>query len=92
MMASPFEVTGPINLGSAYEITMLGLASAIIELTGSRSSLVFGPASPDDSSVRRPDTMRARDLLGWQVTTSLAEGLERTVEYFQARYFPEERS
>ncbi len=83
MMATPPEVTGPINVGSEAEITMLELASAVIELTRSRSRVIVGLASPDDSSVRRPDTARAQAILGWHATTPLAEGLARTIEYFR---------
>jgi UDP-glucuronate decarboxylase len=83
MMATPDEVTGPINLGSAGEFTMLELADKVIELTGSASRVVFEPLPSDDPAQRRPDTTRARDLLDWQATTPLAEGLARTIEYFR---------
>jgi UDP-glucuronate decarboxylase len=83
MMATPPEVTGPVNLGSSVEVTMLELARTVIELTGSPSKVVYGPESPDDSSQRRPDTTLAREILGWQATTSLEDGLARTIEYFR---------
>ncbi|HEY5506473.1 MAG TPA: UDP-glucuronic acid decarboxylase family protein [Coriobacteriia bacterium] len=84
MMATPEDVTGPINLGSTGEFTMLELAAAVIELTGSSSRIVFEPLPSDDPTQRRPDTMRAQEALGWQATTPLREGLARTVEYFRA--------
>jgi UDP-glucuronate decarboxylase len=83
MMATPDEVTGPINLGSTGEFTMLELADKVIELTGSASRVVFEPLPSDDPTQRKPDTTRAQQLLGWQATTLLAEGLARTVEYFR---------
>jgi UDP-glucuronate decarboxylase len=84
MMATPDEVTGPINLGSTGEFTMLELASKVIELTGSASRIVFESLPSDDPTQRKPDTTRARELLDWQATTPLAEGLARTIEYFRA--------
>ena len=83
MMATPDDVTGPINLGSTGEFTMLELAAAVIELTGSASRLVFAPLPSDDPAQRRPDTTRAETTLGWRATTPLREGLARTVEYFR---------
>ena len=84
MMATPEDVTGPINLGSTGEFTMLQLAAAVVELTGSASRIVFEPLPSDDPTQRRPDTMRAQETLAWQATTPLREGLARTVEYFRS--------
>ncbi len=89
MMATPDEVTGPVNLGSTGEFTMLELASKVVALTGSTSRVVFEPLPSDDPTQRRPDITRARELLGWQATTTLDEGLARTVEYLKGRYFEE---
>jgi UDP-glucuronate decarboxylase len=83
MMATPVDVTGPINLGSTGEFTMLELAAAVVELTGSASRIVFDRLPSDDPTQRRPDTARAQETLGWQATTPLREGLARTVEYFR---------
>jgi UDP-glucuronate decarboxylase len=84
MMATPTDVTGPINLGSSAEVTMLELARTVIDQTGSASRIIFGPPSPDDSTVRRPDTTRAQEVLDWRASTTLAEGLARTIEYFHS--------
>ncbi len=73
----------PFNLGSQDEITMLDLARKVIQLTGSRSPIEHRPLPEDDPHRRRPDTTRARELLGWEVETSLDVGLARTLEYFR---------
>jgi len=73
----------PFNIGSQDEVTMLALAQRIVELTGSRSPIEFRPQREDDPRQRRPDTTRARTLLGWEPRTRLDEGLRRTLEYFR---------
>ena len=83
LMDSPDEVTGPINLGNPNEFTMLELAERVLKLTGSASEIVFRPLPEDDPKQRQPDITRARRLLDWQPTVSLAEGLARTVTYFR---------
>jgi UDP-glucuronate decarboxylase len=83
LMDSPSEVTGPINLGNPGEFTMLELAEEVMDLTGSRRPLEHRPLPPDDPVRRKPDISRARELLGWQPTVPLREGLARTVEYFR---------
>lgn len=82
LMDSPPEVTGPINLGNPGEFTMRELAEQIVELTGSSSELVYEPLPSDDPRQRCPDISRARDVLGWEPRTPLAEGLRRTIDYF----------
>ncbi len=82
LMESGDDVTGPINLGNPHEVTMLQLAQRIIELTGSRSTIEYRPAPPDDPSRRCPDISLAREHLGWQPSTALDMGLRRTIEYF----------
>ena len=74
----------PFNIGSQDEVTMLELARRVVELTGSRSPIEFRPLPEDDPKQRRPDTTRARTLLGWEPRTGLGEGLGRTLEYFRA--------
>jgi UDP-glucuronate decarboxylase len=76
-------VTGPINLGNPKEFTILQLASLVIELTGSRSRIVHRRRPQDDPRQRRPDISKANDLLSWAPKTELAEGLNRTIEYFE---------
>ncbi|MBS3929166.1 MAG: SDR family oxidoreductase [Sphingomonadales bacterium] len=83
LMASPADVTGPINLGNPGEFTMLELAQAVIELTGSASKLVFMPLPQDDPRQRQPDITRAREQLGWDVSVPLRDGLVKTIDYFR---------
>jgi UDP-glucuronate decarboxylase len=83
LMATPDEVTGPINLGNPEEFCMLELARTVIALTGSRSKIVHMPLPTDDPKQRRPDISNARDLLGWRPTVELRRGLEATIRYFR---------
>ena len=82
LMAAPDDVTGPINLGNPGEFTIRELAEIVIALTGSRSQIVNRPLPQDDPMQRRPDITRARDLLGWEPTVALRDGLARTIAYF----------
>ena len=81
LMDAPDEVRGPINLGRPSEVTMLELAHRIVELTGSRSRLVFEALPADDPAQRRPDITRARALLGWEPKIELVDGLLATIRY-----------
>jgi UDP-glucuronate decarboxylase len=83
MMATPPQVTGPINIGNPAEIAIRKLAETIVDLTGSRSKLVVCPLPEDDPKQRRPDIERARDVLGWAPTVRLREGLIKTIQYFE---------
>lgn len=74
----------PFNLGSQEEVTMLELAKIVKQVTGSASEIEFRPLPRDDPRQRRPDTTRARDVLGWRPTVSLEDGLRRTLEYFRS--------
>jgi UDP-glucuronate decarboxylase len=82
LMSSPDGFTGPVNLGSTVEISVLELAERIVELTGSRSKIVRGPTPPDDPIRRRPDITLAGEQLGWRPSVELEEGLRHTIEYF----------
>jgi UDP-glucuronate decarboxylase len=82
MMESPAELTGPINLGNPGEFTIRELANLVIELTGSKSQIVFRPLPQDDPKQRRPDITRARNHLGWEPKIPLRLGLEATIAYF----------
>lgn len=82
MMATPPAQTGPINIGNPAEITILELAEAVIELTGSASTIRFMPLPSDDPTQRQPDISRAKAELGWEPRISLREGLLRTIAYF----------
>ena len=84
LMASRADFTGPVNLGNPAEHTMLELAELVIELTGSRSEIVFEALPPDDPAQRRPDITLAGTELGWEPRFMLSDGLERTIEYFEA--------
>jgi UDP-glucuronate decarboxylase len=77
------EVTGPFNLGNPDEFTILELAEKIIALTGSKSKIEFRPLPADDPKQRQPNITRARDVLGWSPKVKLAEGLEKSVAYFE---------
>ncbi len=83
MIASGDEVTGPINLGNPAEFSMHELAELVIAQTGSASTLTDAPLPQDDPRQRQPDITRARELLGWQPTIGLQEGLRRTIDYFK---------
>jgi UDP-glucuronate decarboxylase len=82
LMESPDSVTGPINLGNPVEFSIRELAERVIDMTGSRSRLDFKPLPQDDPRQRQPDIARARQLLQWEPGTPLAEGLKRTIAYF----------
>jgi UDP-glucuronate decarboxylase len=83
LMATPDQVTGPINIGNPGECSMLELAGTIIELTGSRSRIVHRPLPDDDPRQRRPDISRAQELLSWAPRTGFKDGLMRTIGYFE---------
>ncbi len=74
------DVHLPVNIGNQDEYTLLQLAETVIEVAGSRSEIVFEPLPVDDPKIRQPDISRAKDLLGWEPTVSLREGLKRTIE------------
>jgi UDP-glucuronate decarboxylase len=84
LMATPDEVTGPINLGNPHESTMLELAELVLELTGSASEIVHRPLPQDDPRQRRPDITQAEAKLGWSPATPLRDGLTKTIAYFDA--------
>jgi dTDP-glucose 4,6-dehydratase len=76
---------GPVNIGSPDELSMLRLAQWIIERTRSRSGIEFVDLPIDDPKVRRPDTTRAEELLGWRPAVPAEEGLRRTVAWFESQ-------
>ena len=82
MMATGDDITGPINIGNPGEFTIKQLAELVIELTGSKSKLVYEPLPSDDPTQRRPVIDKAREILGWEPTIPLREGLVRTIAYF----------
>jgi dTDP-glucose 4,6-dehydratase len=70
----------PVNIGNPNEFTLLELAHAVIEVTGSKSDIVFEALPTDDPQVRQPDISLARELLGWEPKVQLREGLQRTID------------
>ena len=82
LMNSPKELTGPVNLGNPGEFTIKQLAELAIEMTGSKSKLVFQPLPQDDPKQRQPDITLASRHLDWRPKIPLREGLQRTIAYF----------
>lgn len=82
LMDSSPDFTGPINIGNPIEFSILELAKRIIELTASKSQLVFQPLPDDDPRQRCPDIGLAKQTLGWEPKVRLEEGLKETIRYF----------
>lgn len=83
LMASPKDVTGPINLGNPGEFTIKQLAEMVIQMTGGKSKLVFEALPQDDPKQRRPDISLAKKTLDWEPKIKLENGLEKTIEHFR---------
>lgn len=83
LMESGDDFTGPVNLGNPSEFRILDLAEKVLDLTGSRSFLMFKPLPSDDPRQRCPDITLARQKLHWEPTVSLVEGLKKTIPYFE---------
>ena len=73
----------PVNIGNPIEMSLLEMAEKILQVTGSRSKIVFKPLPEDDPKVRQPDISLARKLLGWEPKVKLEEGLQDTLDYFR---------
>lgn len=84
MMASPCEVTGPINMGNPNEFTIRQLAEMVLRLVGGKSRLIFKPLPQDDPRQRKPDITLAKATLDWEPLIKLEAGLEPTISYFRA--------
>ncbi|HAY08119.1 MAG TPA: SDR family oxidoreductase [Hyphomonas sp.] len=82
LMNTGDDVTGPINIGNPGEFTIRQLAEQVIDLTGSKSQLVFRPLPQDDPKQRQPNITKAREILGWEPTVQLRDGLSKTIAYF----------
>lgn len=82
MMATPADVNGPVNIGNPVEFTIRELAEIVVELTGSKSNIVYMPLPSDDPKQRQPDITRAKEQLGWEPKIALRHGLTKTVAYF----------
>lgn len=85
LMDSPAEITGPVNIGNPNEFTIKELAEHVLKLTGSKSSLTYLPLPSDDPKRRKPDISRAKELLDWEPSILLEEGLAKTIAYFSDR-------
>lgn len=83
MMNTDDSITGPINLGNPNEFTIKQLAELVIELTGTKSKIIYQPAAQDDPQQRQPVIDKAKAILDWQPTIQLREGLTKTIEYFK---------
>jgi UDP-glucuronate decarboxylase len=87
MMDTAEDFTGPVNIGNPVEFSMLQLANSVIQLTNSKSRLVFRPLPSDDPKQRRPNIALATKMLGgWEPTIQLQEGLRKTIDYFASRF------
>lgn len=85
MMETPDNITGPINLGNPHEFTIKQLAELVIELTGASSKIIYEPLPSDDPTQRQPIIDKAKEILGWEPTVQLREGLVKTIEYFDKK-------
>lgn len=85
LMNTQGDVVGPINLGNPVEFTMKELAAKVLELTGSKSDLVYEPLPSDDPQQRKPDTTKASEILGWSAKIDLNTGLQKTIADFKPR-------
>ena len=83
MMNSEENLTGPINMGNPTEFTILELAQRIIDLTGSKTQIEYKPLPQDDPKQRKPDITLAQKTLNWTPSIPLAEGLKKTIAYFE---------
>jgi len=77
------DFIGPVNIGNPGEFTMLALAEKVIELTGTKSKIVFQPLPSDDPKQRCPDISLAKEKLDWEPKVELEKGLEKTIAYFR---------
>jgi nucleoside-diphosphate-sugar epimerase len=75
--------SGPVNIGNPHEFNMIEFARLVLELTGSKSKLVYAPLPVDDPKQRKPDISLARAKLGWEPKVSLREGLAKTITWFR---------
>jgi UDP-glucuronate decarboxylase len=83
LMNSSSDINGPINLGNNSEFTMIELAEKVLNLTNSKSKLIFKPLPLDDPRQRQPDLTKAKKELDWEPSVSLDDGLKETINYFK---------
>jgi UDP-glucuronate decarboxylase len=82
MMETSKDFFGPINLGNPVEFTIKELAELIIEMTGSKSKVIYMDLPKDDPVRRKPDISKAKEVLNWEPAVKLADGLQKTIQYF----------
>jgi UDP-glucuronate decarboxylase len=82
LMSTPDEFLGPVNIGNPGEFSILELAERVIDMTGSKSRIIFEPLPSDDPLQRQPDISLAREVLNWSPVVPLEEGLKKTIAYF----------
>lgn len=85
LMNTPPEITGPINVGNPDEYTVKQLAEAVVGLTGSVSEIVYRDLPEDDPTRRKPDITKAKQILEWEPTVGLEDGLQKTIAYFKTK-------
>ncbi len=78
------DVTDPVNIGNPTEIKLIDVAKEILEMTGSKSKIIFKPLPIDDPKCRQPDITKAKKLLNWVPEVSRTDGLKKTIEYFRS--------
>ena len=83
LMDTDDDFLGPVNLGNPVEFTIRELAEKVVEMTGSKSELVFKPLPADDPMQRKPDITLAREKMGWDPDIQLQDGLVKTIEFFR---------
>ena len=86
MMNSEDEFTGPLNLGNSDEFTINELAHMIIDLTKSKSKIIYKPLPEDDPKQRKPDLTKAREILNYEPKISLDSGLKLTIDWIAKTY------
>ena len=85
MMNTPDDITGPVNLGNPGEYTIKQLAEKVIAFAGTETKLVYRPLPQDDPTRRKPDITKAKELLQWEPTVHIDDGIKKTIEYFRNR-------
>jgi len=83
MMATPDNITGPINIGNPREFTIRKLAETVLKMVGGQSQLILKPLPQDDPKQRQPDITLARETLNWEPQVDLETGLQKTISYFK---------
>ena len=78
------DITSPVNIGNPNEVSILNFAKEIVDLTKSKSEIVYKPLPINDPKVRRPDISKAKKFLGWEPKVSREEGLKKVLEYFKS--------